>query len=702
MDASTNADDVVASRVAEAARVPLDRAKFFLEAAGGDVDVALRMIQGAFLFFSVGGKKEREREMRYETAIGKQQRKKNNPFFCFLSTSTHNETHTHTRTNTTEHEGGGVRARTSPRRGGAATTTTTTTARRGGNPAPLRRTNNNNAPSSSSSSSSFLASLIRLPFEILGVALTAAAAGVDLVARATQGVLPGPLTRALRGVARAAAAIAPSPAPPPAGSRRRGRFGGTAGARIWRGGTATIGPAYSSSSSASGLAGDIEGEDDGDDSFADPLAAASRFAAAFVERYGDGGPAWAVAPWSSAADAAAAAHKLCFVYLHAPRHDATDDFCRSTLCDARVSRRLSSEYVCWGGDVSRSPEAHALAGALGARAFPFAALLVKCSPSDYSSSSSSGLSTSSRTATLAARAEGPVTAAELGRLLDAAAEEHGPALAAAAAAAADRERDRALRREQDAEYEAALRADREKERERERAAELERAREEERKRAEEEAAAKEAAARSKAEAAAAALAARRAEARAALEKRQSENGGGGGVGGVGVGGGGGGGGDAAATSTSTSSSTPATTAAAAAAKATTAEANAAAAAASPSPSSTSATATAAAAAAAAIRVRLRDGTTRTRRFAASDPLELVYTWVDSLEEHASLRYSLVQSYPRLVLGERSPGRDLGTSPGGGGEGGDGDGDEIMGKTLEELKLTPQAALFVQCGDDDDE
>ena len=40
-------DDAVAARLAAAAHVPLDRARFFFEAAGGDEGVALRMMQGA-------------------------------------------------------------------------------------------------------------------------------------------------------------------------------------------------------------------------------------------------------------------------------------------------------------------------------------------------------------------------------------------------------------------------------------------------------------------------------------------------------------------------------------------------------------------------------------------------------------------------------------------------------------------------------
>jgi len=40
-------DDAVVARLAAAAHVPLDRARFFFEAAGGDEGVALRIMQGA-------------------------------------------------------------------------------------------------------------------------------------------------------------------------------------------------------------------------------------------------------------------------------------------------------------------------------------------------------------------------------------------------------------------------------------------------------------------------------------------------------------------------------------------------------------------------------------------------------------------------------------------------------------------------------
>ena len=57
-------------------------------------------------------------------------------------------------------------------------------------------------------------------------------------------------------------------------------------------------------------------------------------------------------------------------------------------------------------------------------------------------------------------------------------------------------------------------------------------------------------------------------------------------------------------------------------------------------------------------------------------MQTVYDWVDTLEAHSALRYSLASSYPRRVLSVQSDGS----------------------ATLESLGLAPQAALFVQ-GDD---
>jgi FAS-associated factor 2 len=79
-----------------------------------------------------------------------------------------------------------------------------------------------------------------------------------------------------------------------------------------------------------------------------------------------------------------------------------------------------------------------------------------------------------------------------------------------------------------------------------------------------------------------------------------------------------------------------------------------------------------------IRIRLPNGSTHQRRFMASDQLQIVQDWVDGLESHEHLKYSLATTYPRRVY----------------------TGSEIMGQSLEELDLAPQAVLLVQPEDED--
>lgn len=81
-----------------------------------------------------------------------------------------------------------------------------------------------------------------------------------------------------------------------------------------------------------------------------------------------------------------------------------------------------------------------------------------------------------------------------------------------------------------------------------------------------------------------------------------------------------------------------------------------------------------------IRVRLPNGIAQQRRFLATDPLQRVCDWVDSLDSHAHLKYALATTYPRKVL----------------------KGPEVLEKSLEELELVPQAALLVQPEDEEDD
>jgi FAS-associated factor 2 len=260
---------------------------------------------------------------------------------------------------------------------------------------------------------------------------------------------------------------------------------------------------------------------------ADPSAQATQFAAAFAERYlsdadeGAAGPAaqaaaagatttttttqrscpaWVASGWRPAATAAHRDFRLLLAYLHAPRHQDTDAFCRDVLCSQEFAEFANGEFLCWGGDVSRS-DAFSLALRLGVTRYPSLALLAR----------------SGSNVKLAALVQGTTPdPSALIAALRSAAEPHQALLAAERADAEGRAAERALLREQDDEYERSLAADRARERERrERQAQEERERlerEEREKKAQEEAEKQE---RKRAAEAAAAAAAREAK-RAAL------------------------------------------------------------------------------------------------------------------------------------------------------------------------------------------
>jgi FAS-associated factor 2 len=79
-----------------------------------------------------------------------------------------------------------------------------------------------------------------------------------------------------------------------------------------------------------------------------------------------------------------------------------------------------------------------------------------------------------------------------------------------------------------------------------------------------------------------------------------------------------------------------------------------------------------------IRIRLPNGATHQRRFMSSDQLQIVQDWVDGLESHEHLKYSLATTYPRRVYTGRVD----------------------MVQSLKELELMPQAVLLVQPQEDD--
>jgi hypothetical protein len=80
-----------------------------------------------------------------------------------------------------------------------------------------------------------------------------------------------------------------------------------------------------------------------------------------------------------------------------------------------------------------------------------------------------------------------------------------------------------------------------------------------------------------------------------------------------------------------------------------------------------------------LRVRFPSGSTHQRRFLLMDTLQAVHDWVDAIEGHGHLRYSLATTIPRRVLSAEPA---------------------AMGQTLESLKLEPPVLLVVQPEDED--
>jgi FAS-associated factor 2 len=275
---------------------------------------------------------------------------------------------------------------------------------------------------------------LRVPLAVLrtGVGVVASAVGVGLAVAAFLGdrVLPRAVMQAVRQLARAAQLTADDSDP----SRQAAEFAAAFAERY--------------------LTGEREGE--GGDGAA--AAAAARAAsgggdetAATATTGGSSCPAWVASGWRSSATAAHRDYRLLLAYLHSPRHQDTDAFCRRVLCSSAFADYANAEFLCWGGDVSRS-DAFGLALRLGVTRYPAVALLAR----------------SGNNVKLAALVQGAASidpAALIATLTDAAGP-HAALLAAERADAEGRAAERALVREQDDEYERSLAADRQRARER--------------------------------------------------------------------------------------------------------------------------------------------------------------------------------------------------------------------------------------------
>jgi len=338
---------------------------------------------------------------------------------------------------------------------------------------------------------------------------------------------------------------------------------------------------------------------------------------------------WLQCGWRQALSRAHSEGRFLFVYLHSPQHQATESYCKDTLLDPLVLEKLNNNsnpsssdtgtgggsgagcgFLCWGGDIRRS-DAFALSASLRVGGYPYAAVLAYSGP---------------RTRMISC-AEGPLTSAELAALLQRALDDYSGLLWQERIEREQREVDRRLREEQDAEYQRSLEADRERDRVREEREKERREAEERERRAAEEVAAAEREAVEREERRARAIKDRREAKRMTLppepaptnrttnrtqdQEEEEEEGGGG------------------------SSSAMAIT---------------------------------------LVRIKLPSGSQQQRRFYASEQLQAIFDWVDTLEEVDVIKYSLASPYPRRVYK---------VDDGGG------------GGTLEELGLVGQAVLLLQ-------
>ena len=293
---------------------------------------------------------------------------------------------------------------------------------------------------------------MRLPFAVLrtGVGVVASAVGVGLAVAAFFGdrVLPRALMLAARRLAEHARLAADDSDP----AAQAAEFAAAFAERHLsedRSGGAAGGAAAAGAGTVAAAAGQEAGARTTPATAA--AAAATAAAAPAAPPAARRSPAWVAAGWRPAAAAAHRDFRLLFAYLHAPRHQDADAFCRGVLCAPDFADFANNEFVCWGGDVTRS-DAFSLSLRLGVTRYPAVALL---------SRSGAGVKLAALVQGAPAGDPGALAAA-----LRSAAEPHAALLAAERADAEGRAAERALVREQDDEYERSLAADRAREQQR--------------------------------------------------------------------------------------------------------------------------------------------------------------------------------------------------------------------------------------------
>lgn len=104
------------------------------------------------------------------------------------------------------------------------------------------------------------------------------------------------------------------------------------------------------------------------------LTEQQRFLAEFRAQYKGDLPNFVDKSYGEALQMARNAHRQLVVYLHADRHEETNDFILNTLCHQGVIRCLNENFIVWMGNI-RHAEAYRLCGMVHASSFPFLCIM---------------------------------------------------------------------------------------------------------------------------------------------------------------------------------------------------------------------------------------------------------------------------------------------------------------------------------------
>lgn len=173
------------------------------------------------------------------------------------------------------------------------------------------------------------------------------------------------------------------------------------------------------------------------------------FAAEFRSNYCEDHPNFFEGSFKEALAYAKTSYKLLLIYLHAPDHSATPDFCQNVLGSPQVSELINENFVFWACSI-KDIDGYRLCSDLEVTTYPFLAVFapVNLKP------------------TFLSRIEGPVPLDRFISRLEEVVENGSPLMVAAKVEEEEREQRRLQMEEQERAYNEALQRDQERERQR--------------------------------------------------------------------------------------------------------------------------------------------------------------------------------------------------------------------------------------------